>query len=319
LLFVLFPTFQHRVLRGGQLVAGSSFSPPATATTIADLIGGKGSFKDAHQQFQERLLAEMEKTASTANPPFNTDEGDVVSIIQERVQSFYNALDEKDALRIKENLRKLTTMIDENKDLASIIQESILKDPDQEYTFAGDTADRIEDAARKLNAVLTTEQQQLEQEESTMNKDTAIIQNLLIALEEGSGEDVDAFLVDMIKGLKSSFETLHDTLKEHHQMDIESEEFGQLLVRLPNLISNGDVNHLQDPCNGDQGCQVLVWIVLIPVILILILLSPILLILFIISLPITLPLAFILFIAYLLNNPQGDTTPATSCDGCDGQ
>ena len=295
--------------------------------------------EDAQQHFQERLLAEMKKTSSiaaTATTPFNLDERDMISIIQEGVQSFYNDLDENDANRIKDNLRKLTTEMSENKDLANIIQERLLKfeskedpaDPESN-ALAGDTVVRIQDAAHKLNAMLLTTEQTEPESMMKTNKDMTMMRAIMRDLDEaldqattaGEDDDVDALLFAMMEGWKSSMETFHEALKEHQLMDKASEEgFGQLLVSLRNNGAGDNVNLLQDPCNGDPGCQALVWVILIPVIIILLLLSPILLILFIVTLPITLPIAFILLIAYLIDNAQVlDVTPATSCDGCDGQ
>jgi cell division protein ZapA (FtsZ GTPase activity inhibitor) len=230
---------RHRVLRGNGRIAGSSFSPHVAVTTTP-FIDTKGVLEDAQQHFHERLLAEVKKPSTTATTPFTTVESDTVSVIQESVQSFYNALDGEDTRRIKDNFRKLSTEYGKNDQLASIIQEIIQnfkkKDLlDQEYAIAADeTLRTIHDAARKLNAALTTTGQQ--QEELTTNKETmmsAIMHDLTMALEENGDPNS---LVTMIKSWQSSMETLHDAMKEHHPIDTTAQQIGNIIQAIADLL-----------------------------------------------------------------------------------
>jgi hypothetical protein len=243
------------VLRGGKRGAGSSFSPHAAATTTT-LIDKKGLLENAQHHFQERLLSEMAKVKTkTAWSPFANDgrADDMVYNLQVSVQSFYDALDREVALHIKDTVRKLSTKIGENSDLSSIIDQSM-----QEHALAHGTL-QIQDAVRKLNAVLIEQQQQqpAEQEESTTPNDGLVADKDMISSLIQGKNDMDALVAMMINDWQTSKDTFHDEfLNGHHQMDKATEEFGQLVLRFSTLLrnSNGYINQQQeeDPCAGNN-------------------------------------------------------------------
>jgi hypothetical protein len=323
-------------LRGHRrrVAIGSSFSSPSAATVIAKK---KSLLETAQQHFQERLLlAETKGTSTTtAITPFGIDAGDdVVSIIQESLQSFLtNSIDLKDARRrIKDAGRMLgtTTTIADQNDLTSIIQETMhmfqkYYYDQEEHALADDTRLRVEDAVRKLNAVLSSEQQSLrhaQQEESTTtNNDntammmSAIIHDLTMAMEEENGE-MNA-LVDKIKGWQSSMD-------DFHEMEKAAPEFRPLrrLFSLSSIFGDvGEQGDLNDFCNklnpGDvTGCLILL---AIPIVLVGVVLAPIAIIVFIISLPILIPAVILLIVIAILSGiiagiekPVGDTTAINS-------